>query len=110
MRSCHSARSLALKPPPTRPTYFSPLPDFTPTSSDENVPVPRPGHEGRAAHHEFLLAMAFDLEPVRRAVADVGRIDLLGDQSFEMLIADARQQLGAVAVDLVGEPQQTLGR
>ena len=44
-----------------------------------------------AAHHELLLAMTFDLEPVLGAVAGVGRIDLLGDEAFEMLIADARR-------------------
>ena len=86
------------------------MPDFTPTSSDENVPVPRPGQKRGAAHHELLFAMALDLEPVLGAVAGVGRIDLLGDQAFEMLIADARQQLGAVAVDLVREPQRPFGR
>ena len=58
--------------------------------------------------HELLLAMALDRQPAVRAPAHVGCVHLLRDHAFEMLVADARDELRTVAVDLVGETQRSL--
>jgi hypothetical protein len=54
-----------------------------------------------SSNDELLFAVAFDLEPVRRPLADIWGVAALGDQPFEMLIANTRQQFRAVTLQLI---------
>ena len=57
----------ASKPPPTRPTYFSALAGLHADQQRGKRAGAAPGQIGGAADHELLLAVALDLEPVRRS-------------------------------------------
>src|SRR6185369_6099828 len=52
---------------------------------------------GVAADHDLLLADAFDLAPVRRPGALIGRIAPLRDDPLEAQPARPREELGALA-------------
>src|SRR5262249_28313312 len=58
-----------------------------------------------AADHDLLLLEALDLEPVGAAGAAIRRVAFLRDDPFEPELAGVREEVGAVADDVIAVAQ-----